>query len=303
MRNLALLWPWALLLLLLFPWLILWYRSTVRLGGSRAHAAYPSASLIALAAPTARPWQHLPVTFYTIALVIAVLALARPTAEILVPDNLSGVMLAIETSSSMRSGDIAPTRLAATQEAAKALLQTIPANTKVGLATFSGYGTVNVPPTTDRARVLKAIDALSIGGSYAFSHGLIASLDALPEKSPEEVTPGAIVLFSHGHDNTANDPLAIAGKAADRGIKIHTVGVGTHGNNFSDDVLKLVADRTGGRYYPIFSATDLQDAHHDLGRIIALKPRTTEITSGISLMAALLLAVSLGLAHVRRRVV
>jgi Ca-activated chloride channel family protein len=287
--------------LLFLPVLGFWYRSATR-GISQAHATYPATGLIAQAAQRARPWRYLPVILYAAALTIAVLALARPTAELLVPDNLSGVMLAIETSNSMRSGDIAPNRLAATQVAAKALLATIPNNIGVGLATFSGYGTINVPPTVEHGRVLKAIDGLSIGGSYAFSQGLIASLEALPEEGPEGMIPGAIVLFSHGHDNTANDPLAIADEAAERGIKIHTVGVGTHGNNFSDDVLKLIADRTGGRYYPIFSATDLQDAHRDLGRVIALRPRTTEITAGICLIAAFLLAISLSLAHVRRRV-
>jgi Ca-activated chloride channel family protein len=236
-----------------------------------------------------------------LAFCIALLALARPTTKLLLPDNLSGIMFAIETGRSMQSWDIEPTRLAASQAAAKELIATIPKTIKVGLVTFSGSGVLNVPLTTDRQRVTDAIDSLGTGGSFAFTGGIIASLKALPEDLPEDGVPGAIVLFSHGHDNSGNDPIALAQEAAERGIPIHTIGVGTHGNNFSEDVLKLVADISGGKYYPIFSATDLQNAHKDLGKIIRLRPRTTEISALPALLAGLFLAGSLLMAQFKRR--
>ncbi len=301
MNGLAFLWPWALALLLLTPLLVLAYRRLVR-GGSRSHIVYPDAGLALLAARRARPWRHLPAIVYAAAVVVALLALARPTVPLLLPDDLSGVMITIETSRSMQAWDIAPTRLAATQEAAKELLESIPPSIKVGLATFSGYGTINVPLTLDLERLVASIDSLGTGGDFAFSFGILASLEALPEERPEGFAPGAIVLFSHGHDNSGNNPLAIAEEAAKRGIPIHTIGVGTHGSNFSEDILKLISDRTGGQYYPIFSAGDLTDAHRDLARVIALRPKITEVTAVVSLLAALLLALSLGLAHVRPQV-
>ena len=300
MSNPGLLWPWFLLLLPATALLVVWYRRSLG-RSSKAHTLYPDTGLAALAAPRARRWQHLPALGYLAVIGLGLLALARPTADLLVPDDLTGVMLAIETSNSMRAGDIAPNRMAATRIAAKALLDTIPGSVKVGLATFSGYGVVAVPPTYRHQDVETAIDRLGVNGNFAFSHGLIASLQALPEES-EAGTPGAIVLFSHGHDNSGNDPLAIADEAARRGIRIHTIGVGTHGNNFDDDILKLVADRTGGQYYPIFSAGDLEAAHRDLGRVIALRPETTEVTSLVALAASLLLMLSLGGAQLRRRV-
>ena len=301
MRDLGLLWPLALGLLLLVPLLVVGYRRTLG-GDSRAHATYPGADLLAVAARKGRPWRHLPALVYLVALTLALVALARPTAQLLYPDDMSGIMLAIETSRSMGSPDIEPTRLAATQVAARALIDSVPGSIKMGLTTFSGYGALNVPLTNEHDRVKAAVDSLSVGGSYAFSDGLITSLAELPVEDPEEGLPGAIVLFSHGHDNSANDPLALASEAAARGIKIHTVGVGTHGNNFSDDILKLVADRTGGEYYPIFNAADLTNAHRDLGKVITLRPRTTEVTAFAAVGAALLLCLSLGLAALRRGV-
>lgn len=304
MNDLGFFWPWALVLIPLLL-IIFWFYRRVRQGKAKAHVVYADTSLLAQAAQKSRPWRHLPAVFYVAALAVALMAMARPTAKILVPDTLSGIMLSMETSNSMRSWDIEPTRLEASKIAAKSLVDTIPKDIKVGLTTFSGYGTVNVPLTTDRKRLFEGIDNLNIGGSYAFSDGLLASLEALPQQDSdlEAKIPGAIVLFSHGHDNSGRDTLAIADEAAERGIKIHTIGVGTHGNNFSEDVLKTIADRTEGEYYPIFSAEDLTNAHKDLAKLIRLRPKTDEVTAIPALAAALLLGFSLLLAQFRRRIV
>ena len=298
----GLLWSPALFLLFLIPLMAWAYRWAVR-ARSSTHASYPGAGLLSLVAAKARPWRHVPAAFYLLALALGFVALARPTAKMLYPDDMSGIMLAIETGRSMSAPDILPTRLGATQVAAKAMADAVPDSIKMGLTTFAGYGALNVPLTNDRKRLKEGIDALSIGGGYAFSDGMISSLEALPVEDPEEGLPGAIILFSHGHDNSGKDPLAIADEAAARGIKIHTVGVGTHGNNFSEDILKLVADRTGGEYYPIFSAADLTNAHEELGKVITLRPRTTEVTSFAAIGAAFLLMMSLGFAEFRRRVI
>jgi Ca-activated chloride channel homolog len=181
------------------------------------------------------------------------------------------------------------------------LLERLPDETEVGLATFSGYSSLDVPLTTNHGEVAKAIDLLQPRGGFAFSFGIMGALQALPqEESKEQV--GAIVLFSHGHDNSGNDVLELASQAASRGIKIHTIGVGTHGNNFSEDLLKLVAERTGGNYYPIFSAEDLTNAHENLARVISLKPKAVEVSAFVSLFAAFLLMASLMLGTLQRKI-
>jgi Ca-activated chloride channel homolog len=295
------LWLPALLLLFAIPLFAMFYRWFVN-KPSQAYLLYPNVPLILRTKPLQTQAQRLPLFFYFAAFAVAVIAFARPTANLFAPDVLSGVVFAIETSQSMYNDDIAPSRIDATRIAAKALLERLPDETEVGLATFSGYSSLDVPLTLDHALVARAIDTLQLGGGYAFSFGLIGALQALPQEESQEQV-GAIVLFSHGHDNSGNDVLGLATEAAKRGIKVHTIGVGTHGNNFSEDLLRLVAERTGGNYYPIFSADDLTDAHENLARIISLKPKVVEVSAFVSLFAAFLLMASLMLGTLQRKLV
>ena len=294
-------WPGLLFLSLL---LLLAAYSYFRLQKGRSSQFVYLATLGILKQAMGKPrrWKHLAASFYLLASFLALFALARPTAKLLAPDNLSGIVFAIETGRSMQSWDIEPTRMQATQAAARDLIASIPSSIKVGLATFSGGGVMHVPLTNDHDRVVDAIDSLNTGGGFDFSYGLLTALKALPEDLPADGVPGAIVLFTHGHDRSGNNPVAIAEAAAERGIPIHTIGVGTHGNNFGEDILKVVADVSGGKYYPIFSAQDLQEAHKDLGRIIRLRPRTTEVSALAALAAAALLSLSLFAASLNRKV-
>ncbi|GIW24782.1 VWA domain-containing protein [Meiothermus sp.] len=293
--------PWNLLTLLGLVVLGVVYLRLLR-GPSSSHVWYPEAGQLGLVAPRTLG-HYLPALAFFLALAMALVATARPTLRLMMPENLAGVILAIENGWSMRQTDIAPNRMVATQAAAKALVEKLPPQVKVGVATFSGYGTLLLPPTTDRNAFRQAIDHLDLGGGYSFTFGLLAALEALPENPPEGVSPGVIVLFSHGHDVSGNDPLKIADEALRRGIKVHAIGVGTHGHNFDEEMLKKVADRTGGRYYPIFSANDLSHAHADLGRVLGWRPQTLEASGILSLLAALLLSLSIGGSALRRQVV
>lgn len=290
---------WALLALPILVWL--YWRSSQR--PAQSHIRYPDAATLALALPRPGLLSYLPAGLFGLALLIAMLGAARPTLKLLVPQNMAGVVLAIENGYSMRNTDIAPSRIEATKKAARDLIAAFPKTVPVGLATFSNFGTLNIPLTTDRPKLLQALDLMDLGDGYSFTYGILAALEALPEKPPAGVNPGAIVLYSHGHDVSGNDPLEIAAKAAKRGIKIHTVGVGTHGNNFNEDILKVVAEQTGGRYYPIFSAADLQNVHRDLGQVIGYQRKPTEVSALATLLAGVLLICSLLLGEMRRKVV
>jgi Ca-activated chloride channel family protein len=285
------LWSGLLALLLLLPLLVYLYQKFLS-GTSKQAVYYPDVALAEIAAKAAKPYRHIPAIIYGLALTTALVAFARPTAKLLAPDDMSGVIIAIETGRSMRAIDIEPNRLVASQEAAKKIIAMLPKTIKVGIATFSNYGTINTPLTLDRKKLNESIDSLSLGDGYSFTYGIQAGLDVLPE-STEEDPPGAIIIFSHGHDRSGNNPITIANEAAKRNIKVHTIGVGTHGNNFSEDILKTVADITDGQYYPIFSVGDLSNAQLKLGQIIALRPKTTEVTAIVTLVAGLLLVASL----------
>jgi Ca-activated chloride channel homolog len=294
------LWLPALALILVLPFFVVLYRRTVT-KSSQAFLSYPNTNLVTRALGTTKP-NRLSFFFYLAAFAVAVLAFARPIINLFVPGVLSGIVFAIETGRSMYATDIAPSRMEATKYAVREMLEKLPKETAVGLATFNNYDTLTVPLTLEHEKVWQGLELLNQGGGYAFSHGIIAALQTFPnEESEEEI--GAIILFSHGHDNSGNDPLELADEAVKRGIKIHTIGVGTHGNNFSEDLLKIVAERTGGRYYPIFSAEDLTNAHKDLARVIALRPEPVEISAFVSLFAAFLLMASLMLGTLQRKVI
>jgi Ca-activated chloride channel homolog len=294
------LWLPALALMLALPFFILLYQRTLT-KSSQAFLSYPNTNLVTRALGAARP-DRLSFFLYLAAFAVAAMAFARPITNLFVPGVLSGVVFAVETGRSMYATDIAPSRMEATKYAAKEILEDLPVETAVGLATFNNYDTLTVPLTLEHDKVREGIDLLNQGGGYAFSNGIIAALQTFPDEDSEEQI-GAIILFSHGHDNSGNDVLELADQAAARGIKIHTVGVGTHGNNFSEDFLQIVAERTGGRYYPIFSAEDLTDAHRDLVRVIALRPEAVEVSAFVSLFAAFLLMASLLLATLQRKVI
>lgn len=294
------LWLPALALILALPFFVVLYRRSIT-KSSQGFVSYPNTNLVtrALGVTTL---SRLPFFFYLAAFAVAVLAFARPITNLFVPGVLSGVVFAIETGRSMYATDIAPSRMEATKYAAKKILEQLPAETAVGLATFTNYDTLTVPLTLEHEKVRQGIDLLNQGGGYAFSYGIIAALQTFPQEESQEQI-GAIILFSHGHDNSGNDVLELADEAVKRGIKIHTIGVGTHGNNFSEDLLKIVAERTGGRYYPIYSAEDLTNAHKDLARVIALKPEPVEVSAFVSLFAAFLLMASLLLGTLQRKVI
>ena len=294
--------PHYLLLLLLLPLAVFVYRWALW-RPAEAHVVLPGAQRLVGIGHSRKPWRYLPSLLYLAAVAAGVVALARPTVKLMVPEDAAGIMLAVESSYSMRAGDIPPNRLEAMKAAIRTLVSKIPKNIKIGLVTFSGYATLNVPPTLERERLSEALDSMEMSWGFAFTHGLKESLSALPELAADGGTPGIIVLFSHGHDNTGTDPMEIAKAAADRGIRIHSVGVGTHGNNFNDDILKKIADETKGRYYPVKTAEDLQGAHTDLGKVLSLKAKPTEMTAVMAMLAALCLGVSLVMGSLRRQVV
>ncbi|MBF6593121.1 MAG: VWA domain-containing protein [Thermaceae bacterium] len=291
--------PWALGLLVGIPLLAGLY--WLALGGrSSGYALHTGAGLLRVAA---RPRQaHLLAVLYLLAVGLALFALARPEMKLMAPTNLAGVMLAIENGWAMSQTDLLPSRFEATKAAALALVKGLPPNVPVGITTFAGTGTVLLPPTLDRGAVYQALQNLDYGGGNAFVYGLQAALQAMPAQA-EGGSPGVIVLFAHGHTRFALDPLQVAATAAKRGIKIYTVGVGTPGHDFEEDILKAVAQTTGGLYRPIFAASDLGQVYTGLGKTIVLKPKATEVSGMVALAAAVLLILSLGLGTYRRQVV
>ena len=299
------LWPLALVAIAGIPPAAVAYRRLTARTGLEGIAFQTDLARLETAGRFGSNWgRHLVPGLFAMATILGVIALARPLAPVPVPDDRAGLVIVLESSYSMYQTDIQPSRLEATKTAIRALVNQLPAGVRVSLVTYSGSAVTNVPFTTDRPKLLDALETIEPGSGYSFLPGLDEALTAFPATS-FEIPKGArtIVLYSHGHDRSGRNPVDVALEAARRGITIHAVGVGTHGYNFDEEPLKRVTDHAGGTYYPIYSAADLRLTSQRLSRIVGWKLEQGEITGLVALAAGALLFCCLTVSAFGRRVV
>jgi Ca-activated chloride channel family protein len=313
-------WTGFLWLLLLVPILVAAYILAIRRRQKYA-VRYASLSLVKDAAGRGPGFRrHVPAALFILGLTAAIVAVARPSAHVILPSEQGTVILSMDVSGSMRAQDIKPSRMDAVKEAARAFVNKQPRHVRIGIVTFSGTADLVQPPTTDRDQLMEAINRLHPQLYTAIGSGLLAALDAIFEKndpsqtdtttptSPlvaapsEEKTPpvppgsytsAVIVLMSDGQSNQGPDPLDAAEKAANLGVRVYTVGVGTkqgavigwQGFSFrvylDEATLKAIAAKTGGMYYKGSSEDELR------GMVEKEKTEITAIFAGVA--AALLL--------------
>lgn len=332
------LWPEMLWLLLAVPALGALYLLLLR-RKKKAALRYANLALIREAMNArSRLRQHLPPFLFLLSLAVLFLAVARPAAVVTLPSQQQTIILAMDVSGSMRAQDVEPNRLVAAQEAAKAFVNDLPRQARAGVVSFAGTAAVVQPPTHNREDILAAIDRFQLQRGTAIGSGIILSLAtifpeadinvseaiygsrerrAFPldyERKPEEKTftpvpPGsytsaAVILLTDGQRTTGPDPLEAAGMAADRGVRIFTVGVGTpegdvigfEGWSFharlDEETLKAIADVTRGEYSRAGTAMDLKDIYRSLKTRIVFEKKQTEITALFSAAAAGLALIS-----------
>lgn len=259
--------------------------------------------------------RHVPVAFYILGLSILAVALARPQAVVALPKQEGTVILAFDVSGSMAADDMKPTRMEAAKAAARDFLKKQPLFVQIGVVAFSDNGLAVQVPTNDPTAIQSAIDRLKPQSGTSVAQGIIASLNAIavantdsvpgevysnliltPAPTPTPVphgtyTPAVIILLSDGENNEQPDPLQTAQAAADRGVRIYTVGIGSpagttvHVNGFSlhtqldENTLKQISEITGGTYYNAQSAQDLINIYDHLDTQLVNKPEKTELTS------------------------
>ena len=265
--------------------------------------------------------RHIPAALLLVALACMLLALGRPAAVVTLPTQRETVILAIDVSQSMRAEDVKPTRLAAAQAAAKAFIRQRPRSARIGIVAFAGSAALVQAPTTKREDLHAAIDQLQLDAATAVGSGIVASLKAIfPDQKakPEPVPTGsyksaAIILLTDGETNVGHEPLAAARLAAERGVRVFTVGVGTPEGEVNtdgwsmrvsvdEDALKGIADLTHGEYFFAANAPDLRRIYEGLNSRLVLEKSETEITALFAGLAAALtlLAAALSLRWFRR---
>lgn len=240
------LWPSALYLLFMLPLIAaayIWILNRRR----RFVIRYSSLSLVREAAAHQSWWRrHVPFILFLFALASLILALARPTAEIVVPSNRATIILAMDVSRSMCSTDIPPNRLIAAQEAATEFVQSRNEDAQIGIVAFAGFAELIQPPTKDSDMLVSAIENLVPARRTAIGSAILRSIDAISEIDsripptqlnassqplPEgEFAPHIIVLLTDGSSNAGPSPFNAANEAAARGIRVYTIGFGTLNN-------------------------------------------------------------------------
>jgi len=337
-------WPEVLWGLLLLPAFVLGYVALVR---RRKHRALPLSNLALIREALAQGggWRaRVPPILMLLALALMIVAAARPRAEVRVPSQHETIILAMDVSGSMRATDIKPTRLAAAQEAARAFVARQPGSTKIGIVTFAGTAAVVQPPTASRDELNAAIDRFQLQRGTAIGSGLLLSLKtifpdvevdlrssnpragaakdaaralnappAAGEKAkPAPVPPGShgaavIVLLTDGQTTTGPDPIESAKIAADRGVRVYTVGVGTAQGEvvgvegwsmrvrLDEETLKNVAMLTRGDYLQASDAEGLKKVYDALDSKLVFEKKTMEVTALFAAAAALLMLLASGL--------
>lgn len=249
-------WPAALLGLLIVPLAVAGYLTAQR-RRARYAVRFTNLDLLANVVQGSPAWRrHVPATLYILGVAALLFALSRPQTSQAVPKEEATVILVTDVSGSMNATDVAPTRLAAAQEAAKTLVDRLPRGFQIGLVAFSNTPRLLVIPTTDKAAVDAALDSLRPNGGTAMGDAIIAALDAArpvlndgqptaagtpgttPAARPPTPTPTAgskatdkpviVILLSDGANTTgATKPLDAAQQAADQNVPIFTIALGT----------------------------------------------------------------------------
>ena len=332
------LWPELLWLLLLLPVLIGVYVLLLR-RKSKAAVRYANLGMVKEAMGVgSKIRRHIPPVLLFLAIAALIVAMARPTATVTLPTQKQLIILALDASGSMRAKDVEPNRLVAAQTAAKQFVADTSPKTRVGVVVFAGTAQLVQPPTDDREAVIAAIDRMQLQRATATGSALIVSLATIfPEagfdvstavfgrearrnapigdaskdakKDFKPVPPGsyssaAIILLTDGQRTTGPDPIEVAKLAADRGVRVYTVGFGTttgeiigfEGWSFrvrlDEETLKTVALMTRGEYFHAGTAADLKKVYQTLNSRLSLEKKETEVGALFAAAAALLALVS-----------
>ncbi len=318
----AFIWPAMLALLLLVPPAAAFY---IWRGRQRRRRAERFGDLgLGWAAPDAR--RHLPAALFLLSLVILIVALARPETVVSLPRVEGTLILAFDVSGSMAADDLAPNRMEAAKAAAREFVQRQPASVLIGVVAFSDSAFSVQIPTNDQAAILAAIDRLAPQRGTSLASGIATALNTLAAGDPPEAPllysdrapaptptptpvpagtylPAAIVLLTDGENNVRPDPLAAAQAAADRGVRIFTIGLGSPAgailplDGFSvhtqldEPLLRQIAGLTGGAYYNAADEQALSAVYAELEPQLVIKPEKIEMTAlfaGLGLLGLLL---------------
>ena len=250
---------------------------------ARRRAAALAAAGVAAGGPGRGRGRQAGVWLSIAGVAVLAFAVAGPAASVRVSHASGTVILAMDVSGSMAATDVAPSRLAASKQAALSFIDAQPDNVNVGVVAFQQGGLEAALPTADHAIAAAAIRRLTSGGGTSLGDAILASLSAITHRTVSVGRGGSapvigywpsatIVLFSDGQDvagGTGDDTASAAAVAQKAGVHVDTLGVGTAAGTtvvvdgyhlftaLNEATLKSIAGATGGTYHPAQTASQL----------------------------------------------
>jgi Ca-activated chloride channel family protein len=263
--------------------------------------------------------RHSPPALYLLGLTLLMFGSARPEVMVSLPRIEGTVILAFDVSNSMTAEDLSPNRLEAAKEAARTFIENQPQTIMIGMVAFSNGGLVVQQPTNDQAALLSTIERLSPQGGTSLGHGIFTSLNAIageaieidetaleggmPPVQIDNASGAVVMLLTDGEDTGPLDPLEIAQLAAEAGVRIYPVGIGSpegttiqiDGFNIltqlNESTLQEIANLTNGAYFHAEDEEELREIYKNVDLLLTIKGEKSEVTSvvaGISLLVMLI---------------
>lgn len=304
-------WPTLLISLVLIPVLLYIY---IRMQRRRKALAAKFGALGFVRDASGRgpgTYQHVPPMMFLGGIAILLVSMARPQATISIPRLEGTVVLTFDISGSMAATDLQPTRMEAAKAAASQFVKNQPPSVLIGVVAFSDGGVSVQPPTDNREETLATIERLVPRRGTSIGNGILVALNTIviqnggqsilqsnPQDDTQEALPqpqgwypsSVVVLLSDGENNQEPDPLAAADLAADLGVRVYTVGIGspqginlevegfTVHTQLDEEMLNAVSLISGGQYYNAANEDDLFRIYDDLEPKLSLKREDMEIT-------------------------
>lgn len=319
----------ALLWLLVIPALMLVHYIYIELSGRRPHLRVPYVKFWKAGGRSVLGViRHLPFLLRTIALVMIIIAIARPRSSTKM-DKIDtegiDIVLAMDVSTSMLARDFTPDRISAAKDIAIEFISQRPSD-RMGIVVFAGESYTQCPLTTDRAtliNLMKEIETGLIEDGTAIGNGLAT---AVARMQNSDAKSRVVILLTDGVNNSGEiTPQTAADIAKTYGIRVYTIGVGANGTapypvmtpwgvqmqnvevEIDENLLKNIAETTGGRYFRATDNTKLSEIYSEINKME--KARTTidsfpiykELFTGFALIALACLLLEVLISFILRR--
>ena len=286
--------PW-LLWLLAVPALLLLHYLWMELRERRPHLRVSAgAPWMKAGTPVLAVLRHLPFVLRLAALVLIVIAIARPRSSTEVERiDTEGIDItfAMDVSTSMLARDFNPDRISAAKDIAIEFIAQRPSD-RMGIVVFAGESYTQCPLTTDRATLINLMKEVQTGlieDGTAIGNGLATAVARMKDSDAKS---RVVILLTDGVNNSGEiAPQTAAEIAKTYGVRVYTIGVGANGMapypvmtpwgvdiqqmkvEIDEDLLKGIADATGGRYFRATDNTKLSEIYSEINKME--KARTT----------------------------